>query len=186
MSHVKGSAITSRVRFVQERYGEAGLRRVLDALPIASRARLEKRILPHEWIAFDTFVDINTVTDKLFGAGDLQLCIEMGRFGARVNLPTIYRLFYRFGTPLYIFRKAAHVWSVHYDSGRIRASEEGHGHIRIAIEQFDRPHRAHCLSVLGWAAGSIELSGGTVSSAEETACRTRGADACELALHYQD
>jgi hypothetical protein len=175
------------VRFVQERFGDAGLQHVLDMLPAESRQLIRgRKILPHEWIGYDVFVDFNVATDKLFGKGDLQLCVEMGRFSARVNLPTLYRLFYRFGSPVYIFRKAAQVWSVHYDSGRIRVTDEGQGRVKLHIEQFDKPHRAHCLSVLGWAAGSIELSGGTLTLADETACRTKGADACELTLHYRD
>jgi hypothetical protein len=184
MSSVKGAAITARLRFVRERQGEAGLKRVLQALPEAGRAALEANVLPGAWVPYDVFVDLCVTIDRLFGRGDLALCHEMGRYAADVNLPTLYRIFYRLGSPQFILRKAAQLWSVHYDSGKLATIEEGKGAVRLEMVGFERPHRAHCLSVLGWAARSVELSGGAVKSAEEERCRTRGDEICELALRW--
>ena len=50
----------------------------------------------------------------------------------------------------------------------------GADHQALIIQDVASPHRAHCLSVLGWAAKSIELSGSKVTLAEETRCRTCG------------
>ena len=116
---------------------------------------------------FELFVDLNVTADRLFGAGDLALCYHMGRFGADVNLTTLYRVFYKLGSPGFIMSRAAKVWGVNYDSGRlVWEGDEAHG-LTMRIEDFATPHRAHCLSVLGWAARSIELSGGTLHNAIE-------------------
>ncbi len=184
MSEVKGAAITARVRFVREHHGEDGYARLLEALSAEHRARRGGRILPHEWLPFDLFVALNVEIDRLFGEGDLKLCFEMGRHAAEVNLPSLYRIFYRFGSPMFIFRKAARLWEVHYTSGKLIPIEDEPGSVHLEIEAFDTPHRAHCLSVLGWGAKSIELSGGTVRRAEETRCRTRGDEVCSLALAW--
>jgi hypothetical protein len=185
MSNVKGAAITARLRFVRERHGDAGLRRLLDEVSPAARAALDARVLPQAWVPYDHFVEVAVTADRLFGRGDLALCQEMGRHAAEVNLPTLYRIFYRLGSVQYILRKAAQLWSVHYDSGQLAAMEEGAGATRLEIVAFERPHRAHCLSVLGWAARSIELSGGTVLKAEEERCRTRGDESCEIVLRWR-
>jgi hypothetical protein len=142
-------------------------------------------MLPHQWEPYDAFVDVNVTADRLFGKGDLELCFEMGRYGAEVNLPTLYRIFYRLGSPLFIFRKAARVWDVHYDSGRIVPVQDDERVIRVKILDFERPHRAHCLSVLGWAARSVEMSGATLIRAEEEKCRTRGDGACEMVCAWE-
>jgi hypothetical protein len=184
MSDVKGAAITARVRFVRERYGEEGYARLLDALSEPLRARLAGRILPHEWAPFELFVALNVAADRLFGAGDLALCYEMGRYSAEVNLPSLYRLFYRLGSPMFIFRKAARLWDVHYTSGRLTPVEERPGAVRLHVEDIAEPHRAHCLSVLGWASRSIELSGGRVDEATESACRTRGDPMCVMRVAW--
>lgn len=185
MSNVKGAAISARLQFVRERHGEAGVRRLLDAMPEAQRSVLEARVLSHAWAPFDVFVEVAATADRLFGKGDLALCTEMARYAAEVNLPTLYRLFYRLGSPQYILRKAAQLWSVHYDSGRLAVMEEGQGKVRLEIVEFEEPHRVHCLSVLGWAARSIELSGGSVLRAEEEHCRARGDETCELVLCWK-
>ena len=109
----------------------------------------------------------------------------MGRFAAKANLPTLYRIFYALGSPAFIIGRAVRVWDVHYDSGRITAEVQKTGSTEratLTLRNFATPHRAHCLSVLGWAERSIELSGGKLIEAEETTCRTRGDDACRFVI----
>ena len=184
MVEVKGSAVTARVRFVRDRYGEQGYRKLKDSLSAESRRALDARVLPHAWAPFDLFIELNVRADELFGRGDLALCREMGRYSAEVNLPTLYRIFYKLGTPSFILRKAARLWDVHYSSGRLTVVglEDG---ARLRIEDFAEPHRAHCSSVVGWAERSVELSGGTITYAEEELCRTRGDAACELVARWK-
>jgi hypothetical protein len=185
MSSVKGSAVSARTRFVRERFGDAGLARLLDVLEPDHRARIERGLLAHDWVPFDLFVAVNVEADRLFGKGDLALALEMGRYAAEVNLPTLYKIFYRFGSPLYIFQKAARLWEVHYDSGKLIPVAEGQKAARMRILDFAHPHRSHCLSVLGWATRSIELSGATVEEAEEIKCRTRGDSHCEMFVRWR-
>lgn len=185
MGHVKGSAIGSRVDFVRTHYGDAGLTRVLGEMSPDNAALLSREITSTSWVPFSVFVDLNVTADRIFGSGDLSLCLEMGRYGAELNLPTIYKLFYRLGTPQYILSRAARLWDVHYDSGRLRLEDAGHRAMRMHIEDFDQPHRSHCLSVLGWTTRSIEMSGGKLLTFGETLCRTRGDSLCELVAHWE-
>lgn len=189
MGRVKGSAVTSRVRYVREHGGDEALEEVRRALSPASRARLEQGVLPHAWVPYELFLDLNVVADRVLGRGDLALCRVMGAYGARVNLPTVYRIFLRFGSVPWMLRKASRLWSVHYDSGSLTLEhlEEGAGVQtgELVIRDFDRPHRAHCLSVLGWAEGAGEIAGATVTEAVETSCRTEGADECRLRLRWR-
>ncbi len=185
MVEVKGSAITARIRWVRDHHGEASYRRLKDALPEEHRRMIDARILPHAWVPFELFVSILEEADRMFGNGDLRLCREMGRYSAEVNLPTLYRIFYRFGTPSFIIRKAARLWDVHYSSGRLVVGEEDPEAVCLRIEEFATPHRAHCLSVLGWAERSVELSGAQLLYAEEETCRTRGEEACRIVARWR-
>ncbi len=182
---VKGSAVTARVRWVRETHGEEALRKVLDALTEEDRQILAGRVLPSAWVPYELFIRLNVAADRAFGRGDHRVCYEMGKFSAEVNLPTLYKLFFRLGSPLFIFRKAAQVWDVHYTSGRLVSLQDGPAAVRIRVEDFAQPHRAHCMSVLGWAVKSIELSGSTTTYAEEETCRVRGGDACEFTLRWK-
>jgi hypothetical protein len=185
--NVKGSAVTARVRFVRELYGEPGVRRVKEALTPEHRAAIDRKVMPHEWVPFDLVIDLSVEIDRLYGKGDLALCREMGRYASKVNLPTLYRIFYALGSPAFIISRAVRVWDVHYDSGRISADIERTSpteRATLTLREFATPHRAHCLSVLGWVERSVELSGGRVIDAAETTCRTRNDDACRFVVSW--
>lgn len=185
MVHSKGIAVTSRLHFVEEKYGPEGTGRLLAALTAEDRSLIDARILPHAWVPFDLFVRVNVEADRLFGKGDLKTCFEMGAYAAELSLPRVFKLFYRLGTPMFIFTKAAKLWSAHYDSGRLTATRDEQGLVHLEICNFGQPHRAHCLSVLGWAAKSIELSGAKVTRADEVKCRTWNHSACELVVGWR-
>ena len=125
------------------------------------------------------------VADRLFGKGDLELCRVMGAWAAGENLPKLFRLFYRLGSPTFIFERASKLWGAHYDSGAMALTEPTATGARLVLTDFKVPHRAHCLSVLGWSVGAIELAGSKVTSAEEERCRTWGHERCELAVKWQ-
>src|SRR5262249_29153922 len=130
MPNVKGAAIAARLRFVRERYGDAGFKRLIAALAPGDQDLLEARVLPQAWVPYELFIEVNVHADQQFGRGDLALCYEMGQYAAEVNLPSIYRLFYRFGSPAFVLSKAARLWSVHYDSGALGAHDDGDGLFR--------------------------------------------------------
>jgi hypothetical protein len=184
MVEVKGSAITARVRWIRENHGEGAWRQLRGSLSEAHRDLLEGKVLPHAWVPFSLFVELNERADEAFGEGDLALCRVMGRYSADVNLPTLYRIFYRLGSPSFILKKAARLWDVHYSSGRLVVEETADG-AHLSIEGFEDPHRAHCLSVMGWAERSVELSGGRLVSVREISCRAVDAQTCEMEATWQ-
>lgn len=184
MAQCKGLNLSSRFRYVHEVHGAGAAQRLLAELSPETRELLDRRVLPHEWIPFSTFIDVNVVADRLLGKGDLALCKEMGAWAATANLPRIFRLFYRFGSPMFLFERAAKLWSAHYDSGRMETQRDADGLFHLSIHEFGAPHRAHCLSVLGWITRSIEMSGATVDSAMERRCRLRGDECCELVARW--
>lgn len=184
-AHVKGSAITSRLRFVREIADEAALAGVLGRLSPVHRETLEAGVLPSAWVPFALFTELNVAIDAQLGAGDLALVREMGRYSARANLPTIYRIFLRMGSVHFLLRKASRLWQVHYDSGELEHEELGEDAGRLHIRGFAEPHRAHCLSVLGWVEGAIELTGGTPLETREERCRCHGQDECRFYARWQ-
>ena len=180
MANVKGSALASRVLWVQLEHGEAGYQRVLNQLSPELRQTIEMGVNKAKWYPFDQFIELNLVLDRLFGKGDLGLIKSLGRFGADANLKTIYRLFYKVGTVHWILGRAVRLWSAHYDSGFMEVATRGAKAAVLRIRGFATPHQAHCLSVQGWCERSIELSGGKDPVLKESKCRTRGDDLCQL------
>ena len=185
MANVKGSALSSRVLWVQLNHGAAGMDRLLPQCSVELRANIERGISKATWYPFEQFIELITTIDRLFGKGDLSLVRELARHGADANLTTIYRLFYKVGTTHWILGRAVRLWSAHYDSGTLEVLTRGPKTAVLKIRAFATPHKVHCMSVMGWAERSIELSGGKTVKSEEPKCRTRGDDWCQLESSWE-
>ncbi len=180
MANVKGSALSSRVLWVQLNHGSAGLARVLAQCSPELRSHVQGGIHKAKWYPFEHFIELISTIDRMFGAGDLALVEELARHGADANLTTIYRLFYKVGTAQWILGRAVRLWSAHYDSGYLEVLTRGSNTAILKIRDFDTPHPIHCRSVRGWCMRSVELSGGQTVKSVETRCRTRGDEWCQL------
>jgi hypothetical protein len=185
VANVKGSALASRVLWVQLEHGEGGSRRLMAEVSPELKATIEAGVNKASWYPFEQFIELNVVLDRLFGKGDLGIVKSLGRYGADANLRTIYRLFYKVGTVHWILGRAVRLWSAHYDSGYLEVATRGPKAAVLRLRGFATPHLAHCLSVQGWVERSVELSGGEQTTVVESKCRTRGDDLCQLDVTWQ-
>lgn len=182
--NVRASAILARLRWIEEHHGHEAKRALLVSIPPTQAAAIMAAVNPTLWVPFPAFIALCEAIDRTYGSGDLQLCRVLGRYAAEVNLPTVYRIFYKLGSVRYIISKASAVWTAHYDSGRASTREIPKG-VAFLVEGFATPHRAHCLSVLGWMEQSATISGATVTSAREVLCRLNGDPRCEFQVEYR-
>lgn len=53
MANCKGIAVTTRLAWVQEHHGDAGLRSVLASLSPEHQKLVEGRVLPHAWVPIE-------------------------------------------------------------------------------------------------------------------------------------
>jgi len=176
---VKGSALASRVTWVRLNHGQEGIERLCDVVSPGLAGALRDGVQVASWYPFSEFIELNQAIDRLYGAGDGALIKELGRQGADFNLKTIYRLFYKVGTVRWVMARAARLWHLHYDAGRLVLREMAHDEFDLTIEEFPTPNCAHCRSVQGWVERSIELSGGNEVVTDIVRCRKEGdADCC--------
>ncbi len=185
MANVKGSALASRLLWLRLNHGEAGIGRLAAVASPGLRVVIGQGVVRAAWYPSALFVELNQRLDELFGKGDLALVRELGRYGADANLTTIYRLFYKVGTVQWILGRASRLWGLHYDSGKMVIKRAGDDAIEMEIAGYAEPHRAHCLSVIGWIERSVELSGGTEVQTEEHACRAIGDPRCRWKLSWR-
>jgi hypothetical protein len=180
--NVKGSVLRARVQYVAARGPEAQ-RRFVGALSATAREHVEAGFLANVWYPFALLVELSEVIDRQLGAGDLALCYELGRHACDVNLPTLYKVFFRIGSLRYILGRAAAAWRVNYDAGEMQLVDEGPRSARLRVVGFPAPHRAHCLSVKGWIVRAAELTGARSVEAREQ-CKLLGHNDCEFALTW--
>lgn len=155
------------------------------AVSPALREILEGGVVMATWYPFEHFVELNESIDAIFGKGDLALVKPLGRHGADAYLTTIYRLFFKVGTVKWVMARAARLWGMHYDSGRMIVQQAPGREVELRIEDFATPHRVHCLSVQGWAERSVELSGGHDVALDELSCRASGDPTCRFRITWR-
>lgn len=184
--NVKGTAIAGRRQYVLRYHGEDKLRAVLAQLKDRGAAqRLEAGVLKSAWYPFSLFVDLTETIDRVVGRGDGRLYRSIAAQTAEDDLSTVYKVFFKFLQPSYIFGKASQLWSSYYSSGSLKVSERAPGDIEMEVVGFETPHWAHCESVLGWAERSIQLTGVKNVRAEHLECRSKGAPRCRMHLGWQ-
>ncbi len=185
MSHVKGSAFSSRIKWTQLNQGESGLQRLAGEVSDNLADLLDQGAVMSQWYPFELFIELNQAIDRTFGKGDLALVRQLGRHGADANLTTIYRLFFKVGTVKWIMARAARLWHMHYDSGRMIVYQAPGKEVTLQIKDFVEPHEIHCMAVQGWAERSVELSGARDVALDELSCRAKGGDTCKFRIRWR-
>src|SRR5207253_271206 len=77
VANVKGSALASRVLWVELGHGGGGMERLLAQCSPELRASLSRGIAKAQWYPFEQFVELNIVIDRVFGRGDLGLVRQL-------------------------------------------------------------------------------------------------------------
>lgn len=174
---VKGSAIRARLLWVKEQYGQHGLRELEAALSAAGRNAVRGDIDPRAWHNWPLYLELCTTIDRKWGQGDGSLNLEMARFSAHVNTPTMYQAFIRLGSVDWVLRKGAKLFSEHFSTGEFVVRHEPGAKVAEGeIVGFPQPHIALLYAVIGFAVGCVELSGGKDVRGEVVSARAYGAE----------
>ncbi len=176
---MKGSAFTARFAYLKQHFPDRW-DAFVSLLEPETQALAKGVCLKGSWYPFSCFVDLNVKADKLFGKGDLAIARELGRDAAVVNLPVLYRIFYKVGSPEYIIDKIASAWRQHHDTGHVEMIASGKNQATVRVHEFAAPHPALCRSLEGFFTGSLEVMGMRDVKVVEQRCRLRGAPYCEF------
>src|ERR1700691_4435386 len=100
LPNVRASLVLGRMDWVRKNHGEAGAARVLGTLaaksPEYARA-IEGAVIPQLWVSFAAPIALIETIDQVFGRGDLGLVKPLAAHAARINMPLLYRIFYKLG-----------------------------------------------------------------------------------------
>src|SRR5688572_11292710 len=112
---IKGVVLRSRLGFVRDNKGVAGLQSVLARLPEADRAMLEG-LLPSSWYAFEINERLDRAIAQEMGRGD-EIFTVLGERSAADNLGASHRPFVDGKDPHGLLRHAASIHQAYYDTG---------------------------------------------------------------------
>ena len=181
MTQVKGSALISTVRFIQETFGPSGLRKVVDGLEPRDREVIDAGILVSAWYPFELLLRLMRETGRYDAGKTAHLYRLMGRASADYSLTTIYRIFFKIGSPQFTLARATRVFGNYYDTGKMEAIVNEKGHAIVELTGFEDPAPEFCERLWGWMEKTIQLiASQELVTAAHTRCVHRGDPTCQF------
>jgi uncharacterized protein (TIGR02265 family) len=185
-NRIRGHVLLSRLKFVRDLAGEAGLEKVLAALPAPDRDLLSGMVPLVSWYPLELELRLDAAIAGVLSPGDKsRIYRELGRASAEKNLKGVHRTYVRQGDPHYLLASAPLIYAAYYALGR--RTYEKTGERSAVLRTFDASNvtAADCLTVVGWHERAIELCGGKDVKVVETQCRARGAPHCEYRCEWR-
>lgn len=159
--HVKGTGILSTLEFIKMKFGDDAIEKIMPKLSEEEQEVLNGAIVNPEWYPFSIYVNLTRYMDQVFGVGDLTLAKEIGLWAAEHDLKTVYRVFYKLGTPQFIIKQAGRIFSTYFDRGKLNIVESEKGRVVAELEDFPVDvHPAFLQRVCGSMEKMLLLSGG--------------------------
>lgn len=177
---IKGTALGSVQRYVEERFGEGEWRTLRAALTPDERKAIETGILASAWYPFSLFVKVLRAAESQLGSRVPRLQHEMGRASADFGLNTFYKVFFKVGSPQFILARTAKVWRTYYTSGEMTVPASGDGHAVLELVGFEEPAPELCERLPGFFERTAELSGGSDVRHVHDVCVHRGGATCRF------
>jgi hypothetical protein len=180
VTRVKGTAIASTLRFVRERFGADAVAQVRADLDPAQQADLPGEPLVSAWYPFALLVALGRAAARRFGGGMTYFHRELGRASADDAMNTVYRIFFKLGSPQFVVSRATRVWRTYYDSGEFNPVVAEPGRAILELSGFAEPVPELCERLIGWMSRSVELAGGKNLRSAHTLCVLRGDPVCRF------
>jgi uncharacterized protein (TIGR02265 family) len=179
---VKGGGLQSRLEFVRDHHGEAGVERVMKRLSAADQEALQQ-ILTGGWYPFELNDRLDRAVAAEMGMGD-KVFLLMGAKSATHNLGKAHKVFITDKDPHGLLKRTAQIYQAYYDTGR--RTYERAGDTKAVLTTWDSAtySAADCLTIVGWHTNAIEMCGGKDVKVIETKCRARGAAVCEYVCEW--
>ena len=181
--NLKGAALKSSIKFLTEKFGAEKYAEIVKTLPTQDQAAL-RIVLPHHWVPVQAMLDLVHAAAKATGQDARKLAFELGQFSAEDGLTTIYKLFFKVGSPEFILGRAAKVWRNFYDVSEMTLHHSVPGHVTVRISGFPIKDDVFCERIRGWLHKATLMMGYQPEIAHPM-CTFKGDPYCEYAIDWK-
>ena len=188
MIKIKALNLRSSKEFITKKFGEDGLKKVIDSLSEEDR-KIVTTVLPSSWIPQDTWIHFYEVVVKELNAGDESIVKEAGSYTANKELSSIHRLFLKLGNPENIAKKVPVLMETYFyaDEHKMEATATklDENKYLITAGKFEPHQRLIEIAILGWLENAFRLSGAKNLRFEMTKSLTQGDGSIEYIVNWQ-
>jgi hypothetical protein len=105
---------------------------------------------------------------------------EMGRAAAEYGLTSLYKIFFKVGSPQFVIARGSSVFSRYYSQGRLEIVESKSGHAAVDLVDFPDGAPEFCERIRGWMERTMELAGASNLKSAHSLCVHRGDSVCRF------
>ncbi len=172
---IRGTSVVSRVRFVQDRFGDEAWKQVLTRLNPEDRRVLSGPLSATGTYSQEMYANLVATVNDIFDDGSGSLARQMGHFTAQSDLRSIHRHFFREGDPMYTLKMMPTIFQHYVPGSQMTVAEAKPGHVVLRLANQGEIDRGLCsYSVPGWLQGAVELAGGRNVRVRHTSCHYQG------------
>ncbi len=183
---VKGTAVASIPKFIEERFGIDGLNNWLNSISPNAKEVYGKNILASKWYPLNEFfVEPTRQICRLFYAGNNKGAWEAGRYSASYGLTGILKIFVRMGTPSFIISRATSILPSYYQPSELKVVETSSSGCTLQITKFPEISDIVENRIGGWIERALEIQGCKLVSVRITKSASINAGICEYSIKWK-
>jgi len=176
---VKGSGFVHTVDYLEKQYGAEVLADILGQMP-AGGAKVARRALVMGMYPVEHVGELLDAIKTVLGRDDPEINFKINLAAARASFSTIYKVFFRLGSPGYIIGKAASLFGRFTSKGQLTVVKNEKNLVLLRLTEFGYQHPEFCKHRLrGWYQAPLELSGCRITESSHPRCVLQGDPHCE-------
>jgi len=184
-NQIKGNLLGRRAWYVRDRWGDDALAKLTRAVPENARKFLVDAPLTFAWYPFGVMMDIDrAIVDGPMG-GEIGRMTEFGSAIAKHDLPLLYKVLFKVGSPSFIVKRLNIVAKQYIRDSSISSIVERDGEALVTQSGRRFPMYFCTYGVSGWFHAALELSGAKSPTVEHATCVHRHNDACTWRLRWR-
>lgn len=174
---VNGAIISSRLTFVEKRWGNAAKQKLINQLPLKDKKLVDSPIFENSWFEFSTLELFDKIILEDFAYGDMAVLRDLGRFSAEFN-------FWRLPDSVTsqkaeeLFKNAPRINVIFQNFGdcevEILPDKGGIKQVALTYRYEMQVSENYCASALGYFEKLLEQLGFRVVEIKETECQSKG------------
>ncbi|HEV8657186.1 MAG TPA: 4-vinyl reductase [Thermoanaerobaculia bacterium] len=176
---IKGGVIRAHLDWLRRHHGEPAVANLVRSLPAGLSAEINSA-LPSSWCSFESVVTLDRAIAQQYGKNVLK---DLGRFSAKINLDTTYRLFKREDIHEF-FRRSAALHAQFMDFGTAVYEQSGDHGGRMVHSGYPCFSPTFCASAIGYYEEAIRIHGGRNVIVTESSCQCAGDASCTFVLRW--
>jgi hypothetical protein len=166
---IKGIILKSRMDFIQQRYGDEGLRKLLPHLSGKAKEVFSnpKSIRATSWYDFALQTELDRAICKYLEDGDKGIYLKMGEWSA--DFQESQSPLSEFKGPWKFLQMHSVIFARFFNPGKMELVQIGPSEVHMRLHQF-RSNKENCDTNIGFLRRSLEIIGAKHIMVEETMC----------------